>query len=471
MSTPGPTLTRTLGLRSVVVFGVAYMTPLIVLGTFGVVAESTGGAVPTAYLLALVAMLFTAHSYGKMAAAHPVAGSAYTYVRRAIDSRAGFLVGWATLLDYFFLPMVIWLIGGAYLQAKFPGVPFWVWILAFIAVTTVLNVLGIKTAERVNDLLMVFQILVIGIFVLLSLRHVFDTGGAGALAASTPFFNHASTLAGISAGAAVAAYSFLGFDAVTTLTEETIEPERTMPRAILLIALIGGAIFVLVAYTTQLAHPGSSFHDPSSAAFEIAQTIGGDLFSSVFLAGLVVAQAASGIAAQASTARLLYAMGRDSVLPRRLFGYVHPRLRTPAFNVLLTGAIGLIALRLNVTTSTSFINFGASTTFTFVNLSVIATYVRERRAGRRPGPLPYVVAPAIGAAVDIWLLAHLDSRAVTLGLIWLGVGVVYLAYLTRMFRDPPPAMEFHEHDGGADGGDSGGDGGADDEPARSAATP
>jgi putrescine importer len=444
MDTTPPTLTRSLTLRSVVLFGLAYMTPLIVLGTFGVVATTTNGVVPTAYLLALVAMLFTAYSYGRMATAYPVAGSAYTYVRRAIEPRIGFLVGWATLLDYFFLPMVIWLIGGAYLQAKFPGVPGWLWILAYIVITTVLNLLGIKTAERVNDLLMVFQILVIAIFVVLSLRHVVHVGGASALAGGTPFLHHGTTFSGISDGAAIAAYSFLGFDAVTTLTEETIDPKRTMPRAILLTALIGGAIFVGVAYTTQLTHPGSTFHDSSSAAFEIAKTIGGDLFSSIFLAGLVVAQFASGIAAQASTSRLLFAMGRDSVLPRRLFGYVHARFRTPAFNILLTGVVGLVALRLSVATSTSFINFGAFTAFTFVNLSVIATYVRERRAGARGGVLRDVAIPAVGALVDLWLLLHLDARAQTLGLIWLAIGIAYLAYLTRFFRAAPPELEFTE---------------------------
>jgi putrescine importer len=446
MSTPPTTLARSLSLRSVVLFGLAYMTPLIVLGTFGVVADSTGGAVPAAYALALVAMLFTAHSYGRMAAAHPVAGSAYTYVTRAIDGRVGFLIGWATLLDYFFLPMVIWLIGASYLNAEWPSVPFWVWIIAFILLTTVLNVRGIKTAERVNDLLMIFQILVIGFFVALSVHHVVDLQGAGGLADGTAFFNNATTVSGISAGAALAAYSFLGFDAVTTLTEETVEPRRTMPRAILLIALIGGGIFVLVAYTTQIAHPGSHFDDTGSAAFEIAKTIGGDVFSSVFLAGLVVAQAASGIAAQASTSRLLYAMGRDGALPRRVFGYVHPRFRTPAFNVLLTGAVGLIALTLDVATSTSFINFGAFTAFTFVNLSVVATYIRERRSGGHPAVLGHVVAPLIGAGVDVWLLAHLDGRALELGVVWLLIGVIYLARLTRLFRRQPPAMDFSEED-------------------------
>ncbi len=430
-------LTPHLGLRSVVLFGLAYMAPLIVLGTFGIVAESTNGTVPSAYLLALVAMLFTAASYGLMAARYPVAGSAYTYVRKAIDSRVGFLVGWAVLLDYFFLPMVIWLIGAAYLNAQFPAVPSWVWLVGFILTTTTLNILGIKVAAGASFVLMAFQILVIVFFFVLSLRQVVADGGS--LVSTTPFLHEGSSLSTISAGAALAAYAFLGFDAVTTLIEETHEPRKTIPRAILLTALIGGAIFVLLAYATQLVHPGSTFDDSSSAAFEIAKTIGGNLFGALFLAGLVVAQFASGIAAQAGASRLMYAMGRDGVLPKRVFAYLHRRLQTPVFGIALVGVVGLVALTLDVSTSTSFINFGAFTAFTFVNLSVIAVYVRER------GPvLTRLVFPAIGAVVDVWLLTNLDGIALTLGLIWLGIGVVYLAVLTRLFRTAPPEMTFEE---------------------------
>jgi amino acid transporter len=443
MANRPPTLTRTLTLGPVVLFGLAYMTPLIVLGIFGIVAEATAGAAPSAYLLALVAMVFTAFSYGQMARTHPVAGSAYTYVRRAIDSRVGFLVGWAVLLDYFFLPMVIWLIGGAYLSAQFPGVPFSVWIIGFVALTTVLNVLGIRVAEKANNLLMTFQLLVLAFFVLLTVAHLASTSGVGGLVTLTPFVNGSTTTAGIAAGAAIAAYSFLGFDAVTTLTEETTDPRRTIPRAILLITLIGGGIFVLVAYTTQLVHPGGVFDDSSSAAFDIATIIGGSLFGAVFLAGLVVAQFASGLAAQASVARLLFAMGRDSVLPRKLFAYVHPRFHTPALGIVLSGSVGLVALNLSVSTSTSFINFGAFTAFTFVNLSVIALFFRSR-GEQRPSVVSHVVVPAIGATVDVWLLTNLDGTAITLGLIWLGLGVVYLAVLTRGFRVPPPEMQFSE---------------------------
>lgn len=436
------TLTPHLHLRGVVLFGLAYMAPLIVLGTYGIVADNTNGTVPTAYLLATVAMLFTAASYGRMAAVYPVAGSAYTYVRKSIDSRVGFLVGWAVLLDYFFLPMVIWLIGAAYMSAEFPAVPSWVWVLAFIVLTTALNVLGIRVAVTANFLLMAFQLLVIVFFVILSLRQV--GAGGHSLFSAVPFYHNGSSFGGISAGAALAAYAFLGFDAVTTLTEETHEPRRTIPRAILLTALIGGVLFVILSYATQLVHPGSTFHDTSSAAFEIANDIGGSLFGAVFLAGLMVAQFASGIAAQAGASRLMFAMGRDGVLHRRFFAYLQPKLETPVFGIVLIGLVGLGALALDVTTSTSFINFGAFTAFTFVNISVIALWLRQRGSTQRGSVLRNLVFPIIGAVVDIWLLVHLDGIAVTLGLVWLALGICYLAYLTRGFRRPPPEVTFEE---------------------------
>ncbi|WP_232667421.1 APC family permease [Pseudonocardia sp. TRM90224] len=439
--TPGvPALARTLRLPSLVLLGLAYMTPLIVLGIFGVVAETTGGASAAAYLLALVAMIFTAASYGRMAATYPVAGSAYSYVRRTIDSRAGFLVGWAVLLDYVFLPMVIWLIGGAYLQAQFPAVPGWVWIIGFIAITTVLNVFGIKAADRANYLLMAFQLLVILSFVGLSIGTVVAGQGAGGLFSSAPFTNPTSTFAGVTAGAAIAAYSFLGFDAVTTFTEETIEPRKTVPRAILLVALIGGLVFVLVAYTTQLVHPGGAFDDPSSAALDIALVIGGNLFGAFFIAGLVIAQFASGLAAQAAAGRLLYAMGRDGALPRSVFGRLSSRYRSPIGSLVVVGVIGLAALFLDVATSTSFINFGAFVAFTMVNVSVIVHFVRERRRGMALNPLLNLVLPAIGALVSAYLLTRLDEHAIVLGLVWLAVGIVVLGIVTRGFRVLAPEV-------------------------------
>lgn len=442
--TTNQTLARTLKLPSLVLFGLAYMTPLIVLGIFGVVASVTSGASAAAYLVATVAMLFTAFSYGRMAAAYPLAGSAYTYVRRTIDARVGFMVGWAVLLDYLFLPMVIWLIGAAYLQAQFPAVPTWVWIVSFIAITTALNILGIKVANRANYILMAFQVLVIGLFVALSIGSVVAADGAAGLVSPAPFTGIESSFSSVAAGAAIAAYAFLGFDAVTTLTEETIEPRKTVPRAILLIALIGGVIFVLVSYTTQLVYPGGMFENQDSAAFDIAFQIGGNLFSAVFLAGLILAQFASGLAAQASASRLLFAMGRDGVLPRRFFAAVSKRFRSPVFSLVTVGVVGFVALFLDVATSTSFINFGAFIAFAMVNVSVIVYYVKRKSEGTSLNPVMYLVVPAIGGIVTLYLMTQLDSNAITLGLVWLAIGVVILGVITRGFKKLPPEIEFAE---------------------------
>ena len=436
-------LQRTLSLGSVVLFGIAYMTPIIVLGTFGILAQSTAGMVPAAYLAALVAMFFTAMSYGRMASAFPVAGSAYSYVRKAISPKLGFIAGWAVLLDYLFLPMAIWLIGAAYLHSAFPAVPQWIWVLAFIGITTAINIIGLKLANGINALLMLVQFLVLIAFVALCIHYI---GGDASkpLWTITPFFNGQMQMPLIMSGAAIACYSFLGFDAVSTLTEETRDPRRTIPRAIMLITLIGGLIFVGVSYFVQIAHPSFEFADVDSAAYEIARNIGGDLFVSIFLIGLIVGQFASGLSAQASGSRLLFAMGRDGVLPKSFFGTLHARFGTPVNSILLCAVVALLALKLDVTTSTSFINFGAFLAFSLVNLSVIFHYwIGAKERGVRELIL-FLVFPAIGLVADVWLMVSLDHLAIYLGVVWLAIGLVYLGFLTRGFSKQPPEMDFQE---------------------------
>lgn len=436
-------LQRTLSLGSVVLFGIAYMTPIIVLGTFGILAQSTGGMVPAAYLAALVAMFFTAMSYGRMASAFPVAGSAYTYVRKAISPKLGFIAGWAVLLDYLFLPMAIWLIGAAYLHSAFPAVPQWIWVLAFIGITSLINIVGLKLANGVNALLMLVQALVLIAFVALCVHYI---GGDASKPLWTiePFFNGQMQMPLIMSGAAIACYSFLGFDAVSTLTEETRDARRTIPRAIMLITLIGGLIFVGVSYFVQIAHPSFQFADVDSAAYEIARNIGGDLFVSIFMIGLIVGQFASGLSAQASGSRLLFAMGRDGVLPKSFFGTLHAKYGTPVNSILLCAVVALLALKLDVTTSTSFINFGAFLAFTLVNLSVIFHYwIGGKNRGLREVVL-FLVFPTIGLLADLWLMISLDHLAIYLGLTWLVIGCIYLGFLTCGFTKQPPEMDFQE---------------------------
>ena len=433
----------TLGLRSIIFFGLAYMGPLIGIGIFGVIATKSQGASAGAMVLATVAILFTAISYGTMARRHPASGSAYTYARRSIGPRTGFLVGWAILLDYLFIPLVIWLVGAEYLAAEFPNVPKAVWVVSFVVLTTVINYFGIKVADRANFLLVLFEVLVLVFYIVFSISHLLGSGDTSMFSLQ-PFVGVVHEIGPVAAGAAVAAYLFLGFDAVSTLSEETKDAGRNIPRGIVLVALIGGAIFIFTLYLLSLLEPGAELSD--SIGSDIAKTIGGPLFGAIFLAALVCQQFTAGIAAQASSARLMYAMGRDGVFPRKFFAKLSERHLTPINGIILVGVVGLAAIWLTLAVSTSFINFGAFLGFTMVNVSVLAYFLRNRH-DESLNPFVYVVCPIIGAAVDIFLLFALDGTAKLMGGIWLAIGVLYLLVLTRGFRQAPPELSVTENVG------------------------
>ncbi|MGM8932501.1 APC family permease [Salinicola halophyticus] len=438
------TLKRTLTLSGVVIIGVAWVTPLIALATIGIIIQLSNGTAPTAYLITLMAMIFTAWSYGRMASVHyQSAGSAYTYVGKEMGPRLGFLTGWLILLDYFFIPLVVWLIGAAYMTEQFPSIPLGVWIVAFIVPTTLLNILGIKVAAKANYLLVAFQLLVIVIFAALSLAHFagHDTGAT----LLSPFLNQGTTFAALTTAAAVAAYSFIGFDGLTLLTEETHDPRRTIPRAMLIVVAFFGVLFVGVAWVSQLVHPGTDFANVDSAALELARLVGGNLFAAAVLAGLIIGQFACGLAIQAGASRLLFTMGRDGVLPRTL-SRLAPRRRTPVVGIILIGLTGMVGLFMDVTTSASFINFGAFSAFVLVNLSTIMHYRRHRPSNGAGAIIGWVVLPLAGAIVNLYLLMSLDIDARLIGSLWLALGVVWLAVLTRGFRRPPPRMQMESGD-------------------------
>ncbi|SCX32363.1 APC family permease [Mycolicibacterium fluoranthenivorans] len=435
----GNGLVPRLNLPSIVVFGLAYMAPGVVVSTFGVIAVAAKGAAPTAYLVATVAMALTALSYGKLARSFPQSGSVYTYARKLLDSRVGFLAGWAILLDYFFLPMVAWLIMALYLNVQFPVLPVWAWLVVTIAVTTAINALGIVLADRVNKVLLTLTVLGLVVLVAVCVHHL---GGSSAGAGAHALWNPLTSVGAVTAGAALAAYSFLGFDAVSTLSEEVHDARRNVPRGILLTVVIGGAIFFVIALVMQWVHPGATFDDESTAGYAIAISAGGQHFADVLNVMGLLGGLASCVAIQASTSRLMYVMGRDGVLPRRTFGYLSPRFRTPLFNIVLIAVVGLFATKLSLATATSFINFGAFLAFAIVNVCVVAMWLRRRHSGEPMGVLGHVVIPVAGAVVCLYLMSRLSHTAVFLGLSWFVAGLAYLAVLTRGFRQDPPELSI-----------------------------
>ncbi|GAB3560986.1 APC family permease [Spelaeicoccus albus] len=440
-------LKRRLKLRHVVFIGLAYMSPFAVFDTFGIVSRSTDGHVPASYIIVTIAILFTAFSYGKMVKLFPVAGSAYTYTRRTIGSGLGFLVGWAALLDYLFLPMINALLAKIYLSAEFPSVPGWAWIVGLLVVITVLNIVGVKITATANVLMVLYQLVIAIVFVVLTIRVI--TADNAAQFSLGPFYSMDMQTGSLFAGASVLALAFLGFDAVTTLAEETIEPKKNMPKAIFLIALLGAGFFTAVTYFMQTLFPDVSAlsaitHDIAAASPHIALYIGGIVFQTIFLSGAFISVLSSGLASQTSASRLLYAMGRDGILFKKFFGYIQPRFGTPLLNIVVIGIVALTALFLDLNTATSLINFGAFTAFAFVNLSVVAYYLRQHGFRIVRSAVGWLIVPLIGFIINVYLWYSLDMVAMIVGLSWTAIGFLYLLYITKFFTAPAPQVAFEE---------------------------
>jgi amino acid transporter len=429
---PSPvSLNRRLSTLSAALFGLSYICPTVVLSTFGVLAQNTRGASASAYLVATLAVLLTAVSYGRMATLYPEAGSAYTYVSRTTNAALGFVTGWVLILDYLFIPMVICLFTAKAFEVILPDISFRVWVVAVAALTTLVNVLGIKVANRLNLTIMAAQLAVIAMFFGCCGMFLLARGQLSAANLATAFDNPLTSIPAIMSGAAIAAYSFLGFDAVTTLAEETNDPTRSIPRATVLAAGAGGVIFLIASTLMTLVHPGFQFRDLDNAGFEILAAAGGSTVLLIFTVVLIVSYIAAVMCAQAGSSRLLYVMGRDGVMPLKRFAHLHARLQTPVFNIVLMGVIMLAGEFVDVETAASCVNFGAFCAFLAVNLCVLIDHVTERRLAGAGWKLAQALSGALTAA---WLLVSLHRTALTVGLIWLGLGLTYLLFRTRGFR-------------------------------------
>ena len=436
-------LRRVLGVPSLVLFGLVYMVPLTVFTTYGIVTQMTGGRLPTAYIVTLVAMVFTARSYGLMARAFPFAGSAYTYTQRSFGPGIGFLAGWALMLDYLFLPMINYLVIGIYLHAAFPVVPPWVFILVTIILVTLLNILGIVSVARANALIITVQAIFIVVFIALSVSTITQHTDVDLL---TPFVGTGDSggFGTIFAGAAVLSLSFLGFDSVSTLAEEAREPKKSVPKAIMWTTISAGLLFVLLAYVSLLVVPIHTFKDVDSAALGVMTTAGGQFLVAFFTAAYVAGAAGSALASQASVSRILYAMGRDGVLPTGFFGRISKRYGTPVLAILAVSVVSLLALVIDLTLLAEMISFGALIAFSAVNLSVIKHFFMKQKLRHGAHLFTYLIVPAIGFALTLWLWTSLSPRTLIVGLIWLAVGFVYLLWLTRGFRRTTPMLDLKE---------------------------
>ncbi|AUX85047.1 APC family permease [Acinetobacter sp. ACNIH2] len=451
-------LQKTLGFWHIVIIGLAYIQPMTLFDTFGLVSEESHYHVPTSYIIALVAILFTSVSYGHMIRRYPSSGSAYTYAQKSIHPNVGFMVGWSSWLDYLLSPMVNIVLAVIYLEALFPDVNHWVWVVGLTALMTGVNLRGARFVANFNSLIVFVQLGVIAYFTWMVYQLL--AGGVNAdgtlvnakyqLWSLEPFWNEMTTIGALITGATLLCFSFTGFDSLSSLAEETKDTEKTLPKAIFMTALFAGVIFIISTYFMQIYFPNDPktyFEDVAATQPDILQAVGGVAFKTAVLYFAIVTVMASGISAHAGVSRLMYVMGRDGVINKKVFGHISPRTYTPSYNILIVGLVALTAGFMDLDIVISMISFGALTAFTFVNLSVISRYaLRDGRTKSAKEIINFVVIPMLGFLSIFAMWLEIEETALKYGLWWAMFGILYLGYKTKGFKQPAPQHnEFDDH--------------------------
>jgi amino acid transporter len=423
----GEQLRRSLSLVDLLVYGLVFIVPIAPFAIFGVVFNAARGMVPLTYVVGLVAMVFTALSYREMSGAFPVAGSVYAYAGRGLHPSAGFLAGWAILLDYLLVPTLCYVAGAAAMHSVVPQIPQGVWVVAFVALNTTVNLFGIETTARVSKVFLIGELIVLLLFVVFGVIAVVR-GINGAHWSLAPFYNPRVFHIGLIFSAlSVAVLSFLGFDAISTLAEEAKGGVRVVGRATMIALVIAAALFILQTYIAALLVPGRTEFVGETATNEafytIAGLVGGGWFKALIALSLTLSAAvANAIVAQAATSRLLFAMARDRQLPRFL-AHVHPTRQVPERALLLVSGVSLnlgLFFVGQVGLLSSLVNFGALFSFLMLHVAVVAYFVIRKRA--RTFGL-HLVSPVIGFVIIAYVLVNADVHAKVGGLVWLAIGV------------------------------------------------
>jgi amino acid transporter len=444
MST-NPTLKRTLNTRDMVIYGLVFMIPLAPAAMYGVYLGPSSGMVALCYLIGMAAMLFTGLSYRSMSKKYPLAGSVYLYVQKGVSAPLGFMTGWAILLDYFLMPATVVIIGSTFGHAMLPDVPTWAWALVFILFSTVTNIMGVNWVSKSSWILFALQIAVIGIFLFCAIR-MWMTGAIHFNTIS--FFNpEGFNFSGIMQATGIVILSYLGFDAISTLAEEAKNPEKTVGKAIIWSILLSGIIFIAITFFAGMAVPDYKSLNPDSAFLDVVNFVGGPWLSVLTTIVLIVSFGmATCQTSQAAVARVLFAMGRDGVLPKQL-GRISQKHQTPYVAIIVVGiVITPIALLLSLDLISTMVSFGALAGFILLNIAVIWKFFVKDRELRKERPvkstLLYLVCPLIGFAVTLSIFINLGVNAHVVGFSWLAVGIVYLVFVTKGFRSKVPQMQL-----------------------------
>ncbi|MBS4219299.1 amino acid permease [Bacillus sp. FJAT-49711] len=418
------------------IYGLIFMVPIAPFGIYGEVATGAKGMVALAYVIGMIGMIFTALSYARMSEAIPYSGSVYAYAQHGINDTAGFFGGWLILLDYIFVPALLYLVSAAALADIVPQVPIIIWLLIFIGINTLINVLGIEFTAKTNKYILIAELIVLVIFVVAGIIAVAQHVNGAEFTFKPLYDKEHFSMATVMGAVSIAVLSFLGFDAVSTLAEESKGGRKAIGNAIIGALLLVGVMFIIQTWVAALIWPDfTTFENVDTAFYQIAEIAGGTWLKWTTIIATVIAWGiADALVAQAAISRILFSMARDRKLPHAL-SKVHPKFKTPFVATIVVAVISFIVTMFfsaQIGQLASVINFGALTAFLLLHISVINFYIRKKKSKNY---FSHLVLPAIGFLIIAYVWINLDILAKKLGFTWLGIGVIYFAYLKFVKKD------------------------------------
>ena len=436
-------LKRALTIPDMIVYGLIFMVPIAPFGIYGGVFNDSMGMPALVYLIGMIAMIFTAFSYASLSQAFPVSGSVYGYVSRGINKHLGFFAGWTILLDYLLVPTLLYVVAAQAMSGLVPGVPTIVWGLLFIAINTFVSLRGIELTATINKFALAAELIVLAIFVIMGITFVANSPDLDFT--MKPFYNPDSFSMNLVMGAvSLGVLSFLGFDGISTLSEEAKDAAHGPGRATICALFIVGALFMTQTYVAGILSPdGAVFaDDPDNAFYLVAEIAGGKFLYALCAVATAIAWGIfNSLAAQTALARVLFAMGRDGMLPKAL-AKVHDTWKTPyvaiAFVAVSTVILVVIFDNLGIDAISRLVNFGALTSFILLNATVVYHFWVKEKTGN---VVRHLILPIVGALIVAYVWISLEGIAKIMGLIWIAIGVVYYLVLFYVLKRQDTGME------------------------------
>src|SRR5438876_2346785 len=460
---PQHQLKRTLGAFDVTMLGIGAIVGAGIFATIGTATAGdptrpgAGPALILSFILTAIACGFAALCYAEFAAMVPISGSAYTYAYATLGELVAWIIGWDLIIEYavgnvavaiswgnYFKTLVSgfgivipdWLSTDYRTAARIPGlfenaphifgIPIVFNILAFgiVALITIVLVIGIRESATMNTTMVILKLIVLGFFVAVGWSYT----RAGNFHPMLP-----NGWAGVHAGAAIVFFAYIGFDAVSTVAEETRNPSRDMPIGIIGSLIISTIIYILVAavftgivpYDVLRQKLATEQAEPLTMALQYAHIQQwGNLFVGIVAFGSVVAHTAVLLVFQLGQPRIFFSMARDGLLPQS-FAKVHPRFRTPHVTTILTGvAVGVCSMFTSIDEMVDLTNIG--TLFAFILVCIGIWILRKREPNRyRAFKTPWVpLVPILGVVSCLYLMLGLPWITwIRFGL-WLIAGMV-----------------------------------------------